>query len=429
MDHPLPTYFATLVALAFGLSVTLRLWLSWRQERHVQSHRQQIPVAFAAQISLAAHQRAADYTVARVRLGRLDLLLEAGLFLALTWGGGLQALHEFWSEQFDAQAHDIRYGIALIASVVLINSLAGLPLELWRQFRLETRFGFNRMTAALFCSDLLKHTLLSAVLGLPLLGAVLWLVQAMGAAWWIYTWLLWMGFNLFILFAYPLWIAPLFNRFTALEEGELKTRVEALLHRAGFAGRALYVMDGSRRSNHGNAYFTGFGKARRIVFFDTLLSRLNPAQVEAVLAHELGHFHHRHIIKRILSLFLLSLIFLALLGQLLTAPWFHQGLGLEQGNTALALILFALTLPFFTFPLTPLFSAMSRQHEFEADAYAAQLTNGTDLATALVQLYEDNAATLTPDPLHSRFYDSHPPASQRIAQLLQHPLQAQAQAA
>ncbi len=413
MDHILTPTFSVAFLLALGLSAILRLWLSWRQERFVRSHRDQVPAAFREHISLAAHQRAADYTVAKTRLVRLALGVELALLLALTWGGGLQALHGFWS----AHLEGLYYGMALIASVVIITSLVDLPLDLYRQFRLEARFGFNRMTPTLFLSDLIKQTLVSALLGLPLLAAVLSLMDAMGQAWWLYVWLLWMGFNLLVLFAYPLWIAPLFNRFTPLADGEVKARVQALLQRGHFGNRELFVMDGSRRSSHGNAYFTGFGKARRIVFFDTLLERLSPPQVEAVLAHELGHFHHRHIVKRIIGIFSLSLVFLALLGQLLEAPWFYQALGLEQGNTALALVLFALVIPPFTFPLTPLFSALSRRHEFQADAYAARLAAAEDLSAALVKLYEDNAATLTPDPLHSLFYDSHPPAAQRIAHL------------
>lgn len=409
----MPEAFTTWVILILLGAVSLRLWLSLRQENHVKAHRATVPAAFAERISLAAHQKAADYTIARTRLGRVGLALEVLVLLALTYGGGLNALHDFWSARFDGLA----YGIALIASVVVLTSLADIPLDLYRQFRLEARFGFNRMTPRLYLADMVKQTLLSALLGLPLLAAVLWLMAAMGSLWWFYVWLVWIAFNLLVLFAYPLWIAPLFNRFSPLADGELKERITALLERCQFGGRELFVMDGSRRSSHGNAYFTGFGKARRIVFFDTLLERLSPPQVEAVLAHELGHFHHKHIIKRIVLIFSLSLLLLALLGQLIDAPWFYQSLGVANGNTAMGLLLFSLVLPVISFPLTPFMSSLSRRHEFEADAYAARVTTARDLSDALVKLYEDNASTLTPDPVHSLFYDSHPPASQRIARL------------
>lgn len=405
--------FTTAVILALTLATSMRLWLSMRQEKHVLAHKTSVPSAFETHISLAAHQQAADYTVAKARLGRVQLALNLILLLGLTYGGGLNLLHQFWS----AHTEGIVYGVVLIASVVLLSSLLELPLDLYRQFGLEARFGFNRMTPGLFISDLFKQTLLSILLGLPLLTAVLWLMDIMGNAWWFYVWLLWVSFNLLILFVYPIWIAPLFNRFSPLAEGDVKERVKALLQRAHFSAKELFVMDGSRRSGHGNAYFTGFGKARRIVFFDTLLDRLTPGQVEAVLAHELGHFHHKHIRKRIVVIFGLSLLFLALLGQLIHAPWFYSGLGVEANNTALGLILFSLVVPLFLFPLTPLSSKLSRQHEFQADAYAARIASAEDLITALVKLYEDNAATLTPDPIHSLFYDSHPPASQRVAHL------------
>ncbi|MDR3322663.1 MAG: M48 family metallopeptidase [Zoogloeaceae bacterium] len=413
MNELLTQIFIATVIAALAISVFLRFWLSWRQSCFVAARRAQTPAAFAGRISLAAHQRAADYTLAKARLGRVALGVETLLFLAFTWGGGLQALHDFWSDRL----HGLLYGVALIASVAILSALVELPLDIYRQFRLESRFGFNRMTPALFFSDLAKQTLIAALLGLPLLAAVLWLMASMGDAWWLYVWLLWMGFNLLALFIYPLWIAPRFNRFTPLADGEVKERVRALLERGKFGDRALFVMDGSKRSSHGNAYFTGFGKARRIVFFDTLLEHLTPPQVEAVLAHELGHFHHRHIVKRIAAIFLLSLVFLALLGQLLPADWFFHGLGLQQGNTALALVLFSLVVPLFTFPLTPLMSALSRRHEFQADAYAARVASADELAAALVKLVDSNAATLTPDSLYSLFYDSHPPASLRIARL------------
>jgi STE24 endopeptidase len=415
-NRNVPEIFTIVVLIVLLSNIILRLWLSIRQTHFVASHRNAVPVAFAEQVSLTAHQQAADYTLAKVRLARAGLVVETLCFIVLTWGGLLSALHGFWV----ARLEGVVCGMALIASVLLFSGLVDLPLEIYRQFRLEARFGFNRMTPALFIADKLKQLLFSCLLGLPLLAAGLWLMNAMGDYGWFYVWLVWMGFNLLMLFIYPLWIAPWFNRFTPLADGEVKERVEALLARGNFGRRALFVMDGSRRSSHGNAYFTGFGQARRIVFFDTLINRLTPAQIEAVLAHELGHFHHRHIIRRMVWIFTLSLVFLALLGQLLHAPWFFQGLGVgvESGdNTALALVLFGLVVPLFTFLLTPLFSFLSRRDEFQADAYAARMVSADELIRALVKLYQDNAATLTPDPLYSRFYDSHPQAAERIAHL------------
>ena len=401
------------VLLALLSMLALRQWLARRQIAHVLAHRDHVPAQFAQRIELAAHQKAADYTVAKTRFARFSLALETALLLGLTFGGGLQALHEFWSGHTDG----LTYGVALIFSVTLISAVLELPLSLYAQFGIEARFGFNRMSYGLFFADLAKQTLLSAAIGAPLLYAVLWLMESMGGLWWFYVWLLWCAFNLLILFIYPTWIAPLFNKFSPLEDNELKGRIEALLERCGFAVAGLFVMDGSKRSNHGNAYFTGFGRNKRIVFFDTLLNRLQPGEVEAVLAHELGHFKRRHIVKRIALIFAATLAFLAVLGQLIDQPAFYAGLGVEAQNTALALILFFLVAPLFTFPLTPLTSLLSRRHEYEADAYAAEQTSAADLAQALVKLYEDNAATLTPDPLHSLFYDSHPPAALRVARL------------
>lgn len=413
------TLFASCFIFAVLLSLGLRLWLNHRQLRHVTAHRDAVPPAFADRIGLAAHQKAADYTRARGLLGRWDMLLDTTWLLVLTWGGLLRGLDIFWSQHFSG----ITYGIALLFSVGLLSSLIDLPLSIYRQFVLEERFGFNRMTPGLFVADLLKGAALSAVIGAPLLAAVLWLMGAMGEYWWLYVWLFWSAFNLLLMFIYPTWIAPLFNKFTPLPDGELRQRIEALLARCGFTSGGLFVMDGSRRSAHGNAYFTGFGRNKRIVFFDTLLEKLSPVETEAVLAHELGHFRLRHVPQRLILMFALSLAMLALLGQLLPAPWFYAGLGLDAasatGNTALALLLFFLAMPVFTFPLTPLSSVMSRRHEYQADAYAHQHASGEALVQALVKLYEENAATLTPDPLHSLFYDSHPPAALRIAHLQQ----------
>ena len=407
--------FSIVFLFALSLMVVLRLWLAWRHVSHILAHRATVPDQFAGRIELSAHQKAADYSVARTRFGVLTLAVEIAILLGFTLGGGLQMLHEFWAPRFEG----LVYGVAMIFSVMAISGTVDLPLSLYAQFVIEEKFGFNRMTLKLFVADLLKQTALGIAIGTPVLFAVLWLMERMGSFWWFHVWLFWCVFNLLILFIYPTWIAPLFNKFSPLDDAPLKERIEALLRRCGFAASGLFVMDGSKRSNHGNAYFTGFGKTKRIVFFDTLLGRLQSAEVEAVLAHELGHFKHRHVIKRIALLFALSLAFLALLGQLMNADWFYDGLGVSTQSTALALILFFLAVPVFTFLLTPLMSLLSRRHEFEADRYAAEHASADDLVSALVKLYEDNAATLTPDPLHSLFHDSHPPAAQRIARLQQ----------
>ena len=407
--------FSFVFILALCATVALRCWLAVRQLKHVAAHREAVPAQFAGRITLGSHQKAADYSMTRTRLGFLSLAIEVAVLLAFTLGGGLQLLQDWWATRLDGLA----YGVALIFSVMAISSLVDLPLSLYTQFVVEEKFGFNRMTLKLFFADLAKQTLLGALIGTPLLLAVLWLMAQAGSLWWLYTWVFWCVFNLLILLIYPTWIAPLFNKFTPLADNELKARIENLLTRCGFASSGLFVMDGSKRSNHGNAYFTGLGRNKRIVFFDTLLSRLQGSEIEAVLAHELGHFKHRHVMKRIVLMFSLSLGFLAVLGQLMTADWFYHGLGVSTQNTALALILFFLVVPVFTFLLTPLSSLLSRRHEFEADRYAAEHASASELTNALVKLYEDNAATLTPDPLHSLFYDSHPPAALRIAHLAQ----------
>ena len=407
--------FTPIFLACFALTLGIRLWLKRRHIRFIASHRDRVPAEFAERLTLDSHRQAADYTIDRNKAAVLGIVVDAGLLLALTLGGGLAALHGFWAQRLDG----LFYGLAMIFSLMLISGLVDLPLSLYRQFVIEARHGFNRMTLGLFFADLLKQSLLGALIGAPVILAVLWLMGAMGDLWWLYVWLFWSAFNLLLMFVYPTWIAPLFNKFVPLEEGDMKARVEALLARCGFRSSGLFVMDGSKRSSHGNAYFTGFGDNKRIVFFDTLLTRLDPPEVEAVLAHELGHFRRRHVAKRLVMMFAGSLTLLWLLGQLIDAPWFYAGLGVDAQNTALALILFFLVMPVFTFPLTPLMSTLSRRHEFEADAYAAEHAAAADLIRALVKLYRDNAATLTPDPLHSLFYDSHPPAAQRIAHLQQ----------
>jgi STE24 endopeptidase len=404
---------------ALGLAVATRLWLAVRQMRHVRAHRGAVPASFAGTIPLAAHQKAADYTVVKTRLGMLEVCVSAALVLALTFGGAIQWLSDAWAGVAAPafSGHGIAHGVGLIVSVVALLSLAELPLILYRTFVVEARFGFNRMTPKLFLIDLAKQTLISAALGIPLLTLVLWLMAKMGGLWWIWVWFAWTAFNLLVLLIYPSFIAPLFNKFSPLADQALAERIESLLARCGFRSSGLYVMDGSKRSSHGNAYFTGFGAAKRIVFFDTLLSRLAPGEVEAVLAHELGHFRHHHVWKRVAVLFAASFALLWALGQLIGEAWFYAGLNVSTQSTATALLLFVLAIPVFTFFLQPLTSLHSRRHEFEADAYAVSHANAAELEQALVKLYQDNAATLTPDPIHSAFYDSHPPAATRIARL------------
>jgi STE24 endopeptidase len=410
------TVFGMVFLCALVLASATRLWLISRQIRHVRAHRAQVPPAFAQAISLTAHQKAADYTIAKNHLGAVDLLIGALVLVALTLGGGLQALLDLWSRVFAADS--IAHGTAFIASLVVLLSLIELPATLYRTFVTEARFGFNRMTFGLFVADLARHAALGALLGLPLVMLVLWLMARAGPLWWLAVWVAWAGFNLLMLVVYPSVIAPLFNTFKPLSDAELAARVEALLARCGFTAKGLFVMDGSKRSSHGNAYFTGFGAAKRIVFFDTLLTRLAPAEVEAVLAHELGHFRRYHVWKRVALLFAFSLGLLWLLGQLINVDGFYTGLGVTSPGSAVALVLFVMVVPVFSFFLQPLASLLSRRHEFEADAYAAANANAADLVAALVKLYNDNASTLTPDPVHSAFYDSHPPAATRVARLL-----------
>lgn len=405
----------TLIFLAVTLSaLALQLWLNHRHLKHVAQHRAEVPKAFADKITLEQHQKAADYTEAKAKLNRVDLILETVLLLAFTLGGGVQALYEF-SAAYVSQP--VLQGVLLIVSFSVLSSLIGLPLSWYRTFHLEQRFGFNTQTAKLFWIDLLKKTALGLVLEAPMIALVLWLFGAMGAYWWLWAWGALMALQLVLFALYPTWIAPLFNKFTPLNDESLQARINQLLDRAGFKASGVFVMDGSTRSRHGNAYFTGFGRNKRIVFFDTLLENLSPAEIEAVLAHELGHFHHGHVKKRLVMMAVLSLGGLWLLGVLATAPWFFSGLGVSAQTPALALLLFMLTLPVFLTPISPLFNLLSRKDEFEADRFAAKQSNAMDLVNALVKLYQDNAATLTPDPLYSGFYDSHPPAPIRIAAL------------
>ena len=409
-----------LFAVAIGLSVALRLWLCSRQIRHVAQHRDEVPEPFADRISLYAHQRAAAYTISRVRLSMLESLTHAAWLIGLTLLGGLQWLIA-WSAILLPESWDAWRGALLVVIVLTLGGLIDLPFAWWRQFHLEERFGFNRMTRRLFIADLMRSLLLAAVLGLPLLAAVLAVMEGTGSAWWLWTWLIWTGFNLFVLLVFPGFIAPLFNRFEPMPEGPIRERVQSLLERTGFRAKGLFVMDGSRRSGHGNAYFTGFGGARRIVFYDTLIAQLDADEIEAVLAHELGHFRLHHLQRRLVMMVAGSFAALGLLGWLSVQPWFHAGLGMspDQGvRDAATLLGFMLAAPVFFSLLGPLASWLSRRDEFAADAFAARLTRPEALASALIKLYRDNAATLTPDPLYSTVHDSHPAAPQRIRRLL-----------
>ncbi|CAD6525169.1 Protease HtpX [Paraburkholderia hiiakae] len=414
-------YFSVLFVVGVLAMVATKLWLASRQIRFVAAHRGAVPAQFTATIPLAAHQRAADYTVARTRLGMIEIVLGAVVLIALTLLGGVQALDLGIS---DAIGRDYVGQIALVGAVLAISGVIELPLDYYRQFVVEERFGFNRMTKRIFIMDRIKGLLIGAAFGIPLLFVVLWLMKQAGSLWWLWTWAVWVAFQMLVLVLYPTFIAPLFNKFEPLRDEALRSRIEALMQRCGFAAKGLFVMDGSRRSAHGNAYFTGFGAAKRIVFFDTLLARLSGSEIEAVLAHELGHFKRRHVIKRMIVTFAISLALLALLGWLSQRVWFYEGLGVRPsllgGNEGLALVLFFLAVPVFLFFVTPLGSLSSRKHEFEADAFAATQTDAQHLVNALVKLYEDNASTLTPDPLYTAFYYSHPPASQRIDRLLAH---------
>lgn len=416
MSDALTFTYAFAAALLAGLAV--KFWLASRQIRHVARHRDTVPAAFASTMTLDAHRKAADYTIAKSRFGLVEVAWSAAVLLAWTLLGGLDILNKVllaWMGGGMAQQ------LALLAAFALIGGLLDLPFTLWQTFRLEERFGFNKMTFRLWLADAVKGALIGALIGLPIAALILWLMGAAGHLWWLWAWAVWMGFNLLLMLVYPTFIAPLFNKFKPLDDATLQARVTALMQRCGFAAKGLFVMDGSRRSAHANAYFTGFGASKRVVFYDTLLRQLNAGEVEAVLAHELGHFKRRHIVKRMAAMFALSLAGFALLGWVSGQSWFYAGLGVQPNmgapNNALALLLFMLAVPVFTFFVAPLPAWLSRKHEFEADAYAIAQTNGTDLSAALLKLYQDNASTLTPDPLFVQFYYSHPPASERLARM------------
>ncbi len=405
-------------AIALCAGFATRIWLATRQTRHVAAHRGAVPDAFAQRVPLAAHQKAADYTLAKTRLSILAGALEACVLVGWTLMGGLDSLNRVLT---DTLGPGMLQQLALLAAFALIGALLDLPLSLYQTFVLEERFGFNKTTLRLWLSDLLKAGAVGALIGLPIAALILWLMNAAGALWWLWAWVTWTGLNLLLLLIYPTLIAPLFNKFEPLQDETLKARVTALMDRCGFSAKGLFVMDGSRRSAHANAYFTGFGAAKRVVFYDTLISRLSPSELDAVLAHELGHFKQRHVQKRIAMMFGASLLGFALLGALASQPWFYTGLGvtpnLQGSSDALALLLFMLALPVFMFFLAPLAAQLSRRQEFEADAYAVAQTGAPDLKSALLKLYEDNASTLTPDPMYVKFHYSHPPASERLARM------------
>lgn len=416
MPDSLVLTYAFAIALVAGLAI--KFWLASRQMRHVMQHRDAVPPAFADTMTLASHRKAADYTVAKSRFGLVETAWSTAVLLCWTLLGGIDILNKVLLAWIGG---GMLQQLALLAAFAVIGGLLDLPFTLWQTFRLEERFGFNKVTFKLWLVDALKGTLVGTLIGLPIAALILWIMAAAGTFWWAWAWAAWMGFNLLLMLVYPTFIAPLFNKFQPLDDITLKARVTALMQRCGFAAKGLFVMDGSRRSAHANAYFTGFGASKRVVFYDTLLRQLNAGEVEAVLAHELGHFKHRHIVKRMVMMFAMSLAGFALLGWLSGQAWFYAGLGVQPNmaapNDALALLLFMMAVPVFGFFVAPLTARLSRKHEFEADAYAVAQTSGADLSAALLKLYQDNASTLTPDPLFVKFYYSHPPASERLARM------------
>ena len=413
--------FTLVFAAALMLGLWVRFYLATRQIRHVAQNRNTVPSAFAASISLESHQKAADYTITKARFGLLEMAFGAATLLGWTLLGGLDALNQTLNATALSGYGSLVPQLAVLGAFAIISGVLDLPFTLYSTFKIEERFGFNKMTFKLWLTDMVKGLAVGAVIGVPIVALILWLMSSTGSLWWLWAWATWMGFNLLLLVLYPTVIAPLFNKFKPLDDEALKARVTALMQRCGFSSKGLFVMDGSKRSAHANAYFTGFGAAKRVVFYDTLLKQLSPAEVDAVLAHELGHFKHKHIIKRIVGMFAMSLMGFALLGWLSSQIWFYTGLGIRPningGNDALALLLFMLVVPLFSFFISPIFAQFSRKHEFEADAYAVAQTDGKDLASALLKLYQDNASTLTPDPVFVKFYYSHPPAPERLARM------------
>ncbi len=406
--------FTLLFLVALAGSLMLRYWLAARQLAHVKKHRDTVPESFAGRVPLEDHHKAADYTMTNTRIGMIALAYDSLLLLGWTLGGGFEWLDNNWrAENFSP----VVTGVGVMLSAMVLMSLLDLPFSLYHTFIVEERFGFNRSSLGVFFTDLLKQGALLLVIGAPLIALALWIMEASGGLWWLYVWAVWMGFSLIMFWAYPAVIAPLFNKFSPLDNEALKQRIQALMDKCGFRSKGIFVMDGSKRSGHGNAYFTGVGNNKRIVFFDTLLESLEPAEIEAVLAHELGHFKLKHIQKRLLTTFALSLAALALLGWLAGTNWFYTSLGVSQPSSWMALLLFMMVMPVFSFFLQPVMSLLSRKHEFEADAYAVKQSSGADLIRALVKMYRENASTLTPDPLYSAFHDSHPPAPVRISHI------------
>jgi STE24 endopeptidase len=418
-------WMTTLFAVAVLGSVVLRFWLATRQIRFVSQHRESVPTQFTGSISLSEHQKAADYTIAKTRLGLLELAWGTAALLGWTLLGGLDALNQVLltrlESAFDGFTGSLVQQLSLLTCFTLIGALIDLPFSLYRTFVLEQTFGFNRTTFKLWAADMLKGALFGALIGLPLAAIALWIMAAAGPVWWLWTWGLWVGFSILMMIVYPTWIAPVFNQFKPLEDESLQSRVAALMARCGFTSKGFFVMDGSKRSAHANAYFTGFGASKRVVFFDTLLAQLNPEEVDAVLAHELGHFKHGHIRKRIALVFLMSFMAFALLGWVSQHAWFYSGLGvapsLTGANDAVALLLFSMVLPLAGNVVGPLMAQFSRTCEFEADAFAVAHADGAALSSALLKLHKDNASTLTPDPLYVRFFYSHPPAVERLTRI------------
>lgn len=404
--------FTILFLTMLALSLATQLWLTFRHINHVNRHKDQVPDSFKDKISLADHQKAAAYTLTKSRFGIVELIIGTLLIFAWTLGGGLDALDQAWRS---LAWSPLNTGVAVLVSTFFIISLLDIPFSLYSTFVIEEKFGFNKSTIKIFITDFMKQSLLTIMIGVPLAFVVLWLMESSGNLWWLYVWIVWTSFTLFLMWVYPSWVAPLFNKFSPLNNSELVQRINNLLKRCGFSSKGIYVMDGSKRSGHGNAYFTGMGEQKRIVFFDTLLDSLDTNEIEAVLAHELGHFKHKHVIKRLVTMIATSLVSLALLGWLMQNNWFYSGLGVSSESTYIALTLFLLVMPVFGFFLQPVSSFVMRKHEFEADSYAARQTNALHLIQALVKLYSENASTLTPDPLFSAFHDSHPPAPVRIA--------------
>lgn len=409
----MPLFTQIFIVMVF-LSLAIHIWLSIRQINHVKKHRNQTPEAFAEKISLEEHQKAADYTIAKEKLGNIELLIGTTLLFVWTLGGGLELLDQYVRS---FQLEPLYAGVIFILLMGFISSIIDIPMGLYNTFVLEEKFGFNRTTLKVWFVDLIKQSILGLVIGIPLIMVILWLMGSAGEYWWIYAWAVWMGFGFFMMWAYPAFIAPIFNKFTELEDESLKQRIEHLMTRCGFISKGILVMDGSKRSSHGNAYFTGLGNNKQIVFFDNLLDSLNEEEVEAVLAHELGHFKKKHILKRLISMTFITFAGFAVLGWVMQQVWFYHGLGMSTPSIYAALVLFSIASGAFTFFLSPISAMISRKHEFEADDYAAQQADATKLIEALVKLYKENANTLTPDPLHSAYYDSHPPAPVRIAHL------------